>query len=185
MLDEAVFTAGDLMTRDVAVVHPETSLIAAVKLLARRNISGTPVVDDAGTVVGMMTEGDLIRWHEGYTDRQARWLDMLAEGTELAAEFVAGIQEQHRKVKLVMSPGATSVNEDMPARDIARLMYEKNIKRVPVLRNGKLVGIVARSDLVRALARLLEETQARPIELETLDEALRHRREEILHKPRA
>jgi CBS domain-containing protein len=183
MLDEAVYTAGDLMTRDVAVVHPETSLLEAVKVLAERRISGVPVVGDAGTIVGMMSEGDLVRWHEGYTERQARWLDMLAEGTDLAPTFLQGIQEQHRKVKTIMSPGATTVTEDMPARDIARLMYAKNIKRVPVLRDGKLVGIVARSDLVRALAQKLGERPLPVVEPERLDEALRRRREETLHKP--
>ena len=91
MLDEAVFTAADLMTRDVAVVHPETSLLEAVKLMAKRRISGVPVVDDAGSIVGVMSEGDLVRWHEGYTERQARWLDMLADGFELAPEFLHGI----------------------------------------------------------------------------------------------
>ena len=90
MLDEAVFTAGDLMTRDVAVAHPEMSLLDAVKLMAQRHISGMPVLDDAGTIVGMLSEGDLVRWHEGYTERQARWLDMLAEGFDLAPEFVNG-----------------------------------------------------------------------------------------------
>ena len=145
------------MTRDVAVVHPETSLVEAVKLLARQRISGMPVVDDAGAIVGMMSEGDLIRWHEGYTVRQARWLDMLAEGTEIAPAFLKAIQDQHRKVKLVMSVGATTVTEDTLASEIARLMYAKNIKRVPVLRDGKLIGIVARSDLVRALAQKLDE----------------------------
>ena len=157
MLDEAVFTAGDLMTRDVAVVHPETSLLEAVKLLASRKISGVPVLDNESTVVGMLTEGDLVRWHEGYKEQQARWLDMLADGFELAPAFVEGIREQHRKVKNVMTSGVTTVTEEMPARDVAHLMYTKNIKRVPVLRDGKLVGIVARSDLVRALAQKLEE----------------------------
>ena len=147
MLEEAVFTAGDLMTRDVAVVHPETSLLEAVKLLASRRISGVPVVDNESTVVGMLTEGDLVRWHEGYTERQARWLDMLADGFELAPAFVEGIREQHRKVKNVMTLGVTAVTEEIPARDVAHLMFAKNIKRVPVLRDGKLVGIVARSDL--------------------------------------
>jgi CBS domain-containing protein len=145
------------MTRDVAVVHPETSLVEAVKLLARQRISGMPVVDDAGAIVGMMSEGDLIRWHEGYTVRQARWLDMLAEGTEIAPAFLKAIQDHHRKVKSVMSVGATTVTEDTLASEIARLMYAKNIKRVPVLRDGKLIGIVARSDLVRALAQKLDE----------------------------
>jgi CBS domain-containing protein len=157
MLDEAIFNAGDLMTRDVAVVHPETSLLEAVKVMAQRRISGLPVVDDAGAIVGMLSEGDLVRWHEGYTERQARWLDMLAEGFDLAPDFLEGIREQHRKVKFVMSSGATTVTEETPARDIAHLMYANNIKRVPVVRDGKLVGIVARSDLVRALAQKLGE----------------------------
>ena len=182
MLDEAAYTAGDLMTRDVAVVHPDTSLLEAVKLMARRRISGMPVLDDSGAIVGMMSEGDLIRWHEGYTERQARWLDMLAEGTELAPAFLNEIQERHRKIKSVMSAGATTVTEDTLAREIARLMYAKNIKRVPVLRDGKLIGIVARSDLVRALAQKLDEKPAPKIELKTLDEALRHGREAIVHR---
>ena len=184
MLDEAVFTAGDLMTRHVAVVHPEMSLLAAVKLMAARRISGMPVVDDAGTIVGMISEGDLVRWHEGYTERQARWLDMLADGGHLAPAFLEGIHEQRRKVKSVMSPGAMTVSEDTPARDVAHLMYSKNIKRVPVLRDGKLVGIVARSDLVRALAQKLEEKPAAAtIELETLNEALRRGREKPAPRP--
>jgi CBS domain-containing protein len=177
MLDEAIFTAGDLMTRDVAVVHPGTSLLEAVKLMARRRISGMPVIDDIGNVVGMISEGDLVRWHEGYTERQARWLDMLAEGTELAPMFLAGIQEQHLKVKSVMSSGVTAVTEDTPAREVARLMYARNIKRVPVLRNGKLVGIVARSDPVRALAQKLgEKLEASDAPAATLNEALRRKR---------
>jgi CBS domain-containing protein len=173
MLDEAVYTAGDLMTRDVAAVHPETSLLDAVKLMAQRRISGMPVLDDGGNIVGIVSEGDLVRWHEGYTERQARWLDMLAEGFQLAPAFLEGIRDQHRRVKTVMSPGAVTVTEDMPAREVAHLMYQKNIKRVPVVRDGKLVGIVARSDLVRALAAKLEEAPQPPAEVKSLDEALR------------
>ena len=179
MLDEAIFTAGDLMTRDVAVVHPETSLLDAVKLMAQRQISGVPVVDNTGAIVGIMSEGDLVRWHEGYTERQAHWLDMLADGFELAPAFLTGIQEQQRKVKSVMSPGVTTVTEDVPAREVASLMYAKNIKRVPVVRDGKLVGIVARSDLIRALAQRLEEkAEEASMERKTLNEALRQRRQD-------
>src|ERR1700692_1729448 len=108
MLDEAVYTAGDLMTRDVAFVHPETSLLEAVKLMARRKISGMPVVDDAGALVGMISEGDLVRWHEGYSGRQARWLDMLAEGMDLAPAFLKEIQDQHRKGKSIMAGRGTN-----------------------------------------------------------------------------
>jgi len=182
MLDETIFTAGDLMTRDVAVVHPETSLLEAVKLMAQRRISGMPVVDDDGAIVGVMSEGDLVRWHDGYSERQARWLDMLADGFELAPAFLDGTQEQRRKVKTVMSTGVMSVTEDTSAREVANLMHAKNIKRVPVVRDGKLVGIVARSDLIRALSQKLSEmADAATVPRRPLDEALRRRREENSH----
>lgn len=130
-----------------------------------------------------MSEGDLVRWHEGYSERQARWLDMLADGFELAPAFLEGIQEQQRKVRTVMSEGVITVTEETPAREVARLMYGKNIKRVPVVRDGKLVGIIARSDLVRALAQKLSEMSAATTTRRvTVDEALRRRREEDLRK---
>lgn len=157
MLDEALVTARDLMTRDVAVAHPETSLLEAVTLMAKRRISGMPVVDNAGHLVGMLSEGDLVRWHEGHTEQQKHWLEMLAEGTDLADVFIEGIREQRHKVMSVMAKGAITVTEDTPAREIASLMFEKSIKRVPVMRDGTIVGIVARSDLVRALAHKLGE----------------------------
>lgn len=178
MLEEGAFTAGDLMSRDVVVVHPDTSLRDAVNLMARRRISGVPVVDANGAIVGMLSEGDLVRWHEGYTARQAKWLDMLADGFELAPDFLEGIRSEHNKVRSVMSQGATTVTEDMLAREIATLMHTKGIKRVPVVRDGKLVGIVARSDLVRALAQKLGETPTVPLTgAPSVDEALRRRRE--------
>ena len=183
MLEGSVVTAGDLMSRDVAVVHPETSLLDAVKLMATRRISGMPVLDKAGAIVGMLSEGDLVRWREGYSEREARWLDMLADGYELAASFLQELQSEHHKVKSAMAHGATTVAEDTPAHEIAHLMYTQNIKRVPVTRDGKLVGIVARSDLVRALARKLEEQPAVPLtRAASLEEALRRAREEASAK---
>ncbi len=178
MLDEAVVLASDVMNRDVAVVHPETPLLQAVRLMANRGISGMPVVDDTGKVIGMISEGDLVRWHEGHSERQGRWLDMLAEGFELAPSFLEGLRAERHKVKSVMSSGVTAVTEDTSAREIASLMCTKSIKRVPVLRDGKLVGIVARSDLVRALAQKLGEKAPQTFERETVDEALRRRRQE-------
>ena len=70
MLDDAKFLASDIMTRDVAVVHPETTLLAAVKLMASRRITGLPVVGKHGSLVGMMSEADLLRWHEGFSERE-------------------------------------------------------------------------------------------------------------------
>jgi CBS domain-containing protein len=180
MLDEAKFVASDIMTRDVAVVHPESTLLAAVKLMASRKISGLPVVDDHGNLVGMMSEGDLLRWHEGFSEREVRWLDLLAEGHDLAPDFLREIQEQRRKIKALMSPKPVTVAETTPAREIASLMYAHGIKRVPVLRDGRLVGIVSRADLVRALAQKLGEVEPpRPHPI-SLNESLRRAREKAV-----
>ena len=180
MLEQAAFRAGDLMTRDVVVVRPDASLREAVRVMTKRGISGIPVVDVGGSVVGMLTEGDLLRWHEGYTERQAHWLEMLAEGLELAPEFLKGILEQNSKVSTVMSKDVITVTEDMPAREVAHLMYKKNIKRVPVVRDGKLIGILSRSDLIRALAQRLDEMAGDLAggQYVNLNEALRRAREE-------
>jgi len=159
MLDDAKVLASDIMTRDVAVVHPDTTLLAAVKLMASRRISGLPVVDEHGTLIGMMSEGDVLAWHEGFSKREARWFDLLAEGFDLADEFLRHVQEQHRKIKALMSPNPVTVTETTPARAIASLMHAHRIKRVPVVRDGRLVGIVTRTDLVRALAEKLSETE--------------------------
>ena len=122
MLDEASFKASDLMTRDVAVVHPETSLADAVTLMASRHISGVPVVDDGGNVIGMLCEGDLIRWHEQYGERELRWLDLLADGYALAPEFLDVIRDQRRKVRSVMSSqGVITVGEQTPRPGYCRL----------------------------------------------------------------
>jgi CBS domain-containing protein len=181
MLDDAKFLASDIMTRDVAVVHPDTTLLAAVKLMASRRISGLPVVDKHGTLVGMMSEADLLRWHEGFSEREARWLHLLAEGFELAPDFLREVHEQRRKIKALMSFKPITVTESTPAREIASLMHARGIKRVPVLREGKLVGIVTRTDLVRVLAEKLGELEPRhPSHPVSVNEALRRGREEAV-----
>src|ERR1700739_1288291 len=133
MLDDAKFLASDIMTRDVAVVHPETTLLAAVKLVASRRITGLPVVDKHGSLVGMMSEADLLRWHEGFSERQARWLDMLAEGGELSPIFVNAVMLETHKVRSVMTFGAITVSEDTPLREVAALMITKEIEHTPVV----------------------------------------------------
>ena len=180
MLEDGAFTAADLMTRDVATVTPETPLRDAVALMAARHVSGLPVVDTDGALVGMLCEGDLVRWHEGYSQRQARWLDMLADGFALSQDFLEGMRSEQNRVRGVMTPGVVTVTEDMHASRIASLMHDKHIKRVPVVRDGRLVGIVARSDLVRALAmKLSQPTEPATTAATSVDEALRRRREEI------
>lgn len=184
MFDEAKVLANDIMTRDVTAVHPETTLLVAVKLMAARGISGLPVVDERGSVVGMVSEADLLRWHEGFSERETRWLNLLADGFELAPDFLREVHEQHRKIKTLMSPNPITVSETTPAREIASLMHSRGIKRVPVLRGGRLIGIVTRADLVRALAERLGELERPPGQPVGVNEALRLAREEAIAKAR-
>ena len=151
MLEDSPLTAEDVMSRDVKVVHPETPLLTAVKIMADHHISGLVVVDDENRPVGMLTEGDLLRWHGEFTAQQAWWLDHLSEGTDLAPSFMSAIRSEQRKVKKLMTEGTISVFPETSTREIARLFYERKIKRVPVVKDDKLVGLVSRGDLLRAL----------------------------------
>lgn len=186
MLEESAVTAGEVMTPDVVVVHPEDSLAHAVTLMARRRIGGLVVADAAGTIVGMLTEGDLMRWDQSRSEKQAQWLDRLAEGGSLAPSFLGSLRDERHKVKAAMSSAVITASEDTPGREIASLMVSKGIKRIPVLRDGRLVGIVARSDLVRALAERLGQQRDAALEEEawSLDEALKRRREETVPRRR-
>jgi CBS domain-containing protein len=161
MLESTIERAADVMSRDVAVVRPDTSLRTLLRVMADRRISGVPVVDDEGHIVGMVSEGDVIRWHDELDDRSEVWLDSLGEGLDVSPDFVSALRSQHEKVRFIMRTGEiVSVTEDTPAREIEAIMTSRDIKRVPVLRDGRLVGIVARSDLVRLLARTLATREA-------------------------
>ncbi len=157
MLENSALTAADLMTREVITVHPETGLREAALRMVKARISGLPVVDDANRVVGIVSEGDLVRWTEELSPKQAWWLNMLAEGFDLAPEFIEQIRSVHAVVRAAMHTDVITVEESTPARDIARMMSEHHFKRVPVVKDGKLVGIVARADLVKALAQSFEK----------------------------
>ena len=152
MLESSALTAADLMTREVITVHPETPLREAALAMVRARIGGMPVVDSNGELVGIFSEGDLVRWTEDLGERQSWWLNMLADGFDLAPEFLEQVRSEHARVRAVMNKQVVSVSEQTPAREIAKLMAQHSFKRVPVLRDGKLVGIVARADLVRAVA---------------------------------
>jgi CBS domain-containing protein len=152
MLEGSKLTAGDIMTREVVTVSPYTSLRYVAKLLAERRISGVPVVDDDRHVVGIVSENDLLQWSDAPPEKQAWWLNMLAEGFELSPDFLDVVQSEREMVARVMRTDIATAAEDTPLAEIAKLITAKSIKRVPVLRDGTLVGIVSRADLVRALA---------------------------------
>jgi CBS domain-containing protein len=153
MLETSTLTAGDLATRDVVTVHPHTSLLFAAKLMAKNRISGVPVVDEENRVVGMVSEGDLLGWRDEPSEKQAWWLNMLSEGFDLSPDFLDVVKSEREKVRNVMHSDVVTVDEQATAERVAKILIEHGIKRVPVVRDGRLVGIVSRADLVAALAK--------------------------------
>jgi CBS domain-containing protein len=146
--------AGDVMTTSVVSVGLETPTREVAKLLLERNISAVPVVDAGGAPVGMVTESDIIKREiDRRAPRRIWWLEMLAEGEDLAAEFVGYLKAADRPVREVMAAPVITVAEDTPVQTVAETLLKHRIKRVPVVRNGRIVGIVSRADLLRALAR--------------------------------
>ena len=146
--------AATIMTTKVITAAPDDTVARVARLLATHHISAVPVCDAEGRVVGMLSEGDLMRPFSTETEkRRAWWLRMLAEGTELAPEFLDYVRQDQRRARDLMVTPVITAEEQTPAREIADLMMQHHIKRVPIVRDGKLVGIVARADLVRAIAR--------------------------------
>lgn len=142
--------ARDVMTTEVVAVHPDAPVAEIARLLLERRISAVPVADADGTLVGMVSEGDLIGRAE--PERQIRsdwWLDLLA-GTEAAPAPLPEIRD--RVARQVMSSPVVTVTEETELSEIAHLLAQYGIKRVPVMRRDRIVGIVSRADLLRGLA---------------------------------
>jgi CBS domain-containing protein len=141
--------AMDVMVRDVVTVRPDDDVAEAIKLLMVNDISALPVVDVSGTVVGVLSEADLMHRPEIGTEKHLpRWLEAIMPASGLAHDFA---KAHGRKVAEVMSDTVISAAEETPLGEVATLLEKHRIKRLPVLRDGKLVGIVSRADLVRAL----------------------------------
>ena len=150
--------AVDVMTTEIISVGPDTSVQALAALLSERGISGVPVVDAENRVVGIVSEGDVLHRVETGTERRLErrtrgrrswWLDAVASDRELARDYV---KSHARTVRDIMTRDVVSISDTAELADIAMLLETKRIKRVPVVRDGKLVGIVSRANLVRALA---------------------------------
>lgn len=140
------------MTRHVIAVSPETRISEIARILATNAISAVPVVEHDGQVVGMVSEGDLLgKKQAAHEQRRDWWLTMLAEGEALNPEFLATLHDPEMTAQDLMSRLVVTVGEDASVAEIAQLLTRYRIKRVPVLRDGKIVGIVSRADLLRAL----------------------------------
>jgi CBS domain-containing protein len=143
----------DVMVRDVVTVHPETDVAEAIRLLTEHDVSALPVVDSAGNLVGVLGEADLIHRVEiGTEKRRPWWQEAVTGASTLATDFA---KSHGKKVGEIMTSAVISVSEDTLLSEIATLLERKGIKRVPVVTNGKLVGIVSRSNLIQALASVV------------------------------
>jgi CBS domain-containing protein len=149
--------AKDVMTADVLTVTEDASVLEAIRLMLQRRISGLPVVDASGTPVGMVTEGDLLRRAEIGTERHhARWIEFLAGPGRGADEYA---HAHGRKVRDVMTREVHTVPEHAALNDALDSMERYHVKRVPVMRGRRMIGIVTRSNLLRAIAGLARATR--------------------------
>jgi CBS domain-containing protein len=147
--------AHQIMTRPVISVTPETTIADAANTMLQKHVSGLPVVDAAGKLVGIISEGDFIRRSEIGTQRKrGRFLKFILGPGQQAADFV---HEHGRKIAEIMTPEPLTIGEDTPLEEIVRLMEKNGVKRLPVTRGDKIVGIVSRANLLQAVASLARE----------------------------
>ena len=147
--------AHQIMTRSVITIAPDATILEAANTMLRHHVSGLPVVDAAGKLVGIVSEGDFIRRSEIGTQRKrGRWLKFLLGAGAAATDYV---HEHGRKVSDVMTSEPITVTEDATLEDIVNAMETNDVKRLPVMRGDKLVGIVSRANLLQAVASLARE----------------------------
>ena len=140
--------AADVMVRDVVTIGPEESVARAARLMTENDVSALPVVDADGRLVGIISEADLLRREEIDTATHCpRWVETMTPATTLAAEFFA--KSHGKRVADLMSEKVISVGEDASLNEIAAILERNRIKRVPVVRDNELVGIVSRANLIQ------------------------------------
>jgi len=145
----------EVMTTGVATVHADASISEAIGIMGQQHVSGLPVLDANEALVGMLTEGDLLRRVETGTEthRRAGWLDIVLGSGREAVDYV---RTHSRHVEDLMTRDVVTATEDTPLDAVVALMEKRHVKRLPITRDGKLVGILSRADLVRALGRTLQ-----------------------------
>ncbi len=142
--------ATDVMVRNVVTIGPDATVAAAAELMAKYDVSALPVVDTQNEIVGIISEADLIRREEiGTQADHPWWIEAMIPATTLAAEFA---KSHGRRVNEVMSREVITATEDTPLARIASILEYHRIKRVPIVRDNKLIGIVSRANLIQALA---------------------------------
>ena len=144
--------ARDVMTRNVISVGPDATVLQVARLMLQHRISGLPVVDASGALVGIISEGDFLRRRETATEhRRSRWLEFLMGPGKLASEYA---HSHGARVTEVMTEDVEAVGEDADLEEVVELMERRRIKRVPVMRAGRMVGILTRSNLMHAMVSI-------------------------------
>jgi len=162
--------ASDVMSSKVITVKPDTTVQEIANILLSNRISAVPVVDDAGALVGIVSEGDLLHRVEAGTERHySWWLKLVSNSEVIARDFV---KSHATRAGDVMTRHVITASPDLPLGDLASLLERHRIKRVPIVDNGKLVGIVSRANLLQALAALRRDI---PVEAKVEDATLRER----------
>jgi CBS domain-containing protein len=147
--------AKDVLTPRVISVAPDASISAAASLMLKSKISGLPVIDGSGNLVGIVSEGDFLRRTEiGTQRRRARWIEFLIGPGRLADEYS---RSSGRSISDIMTHDVHTVNLDASLEDIVGIMERHHVKRVPVVEGEKVVGIVTRANLLHALASIADE----------------------------
>jgi len=158
--------ARDIMVSPVITVKPSHSVHDVANVFLEHRISAAPVVDDSGTLVGIISEGDLLRRSETSTERdRMSWLRLFTAGEVLAEEY---LKAHARRAADVMTKRVVTATPDTPLKDVATLLERNSIKRIPIVSAGRLVGIVSRSNLVQALA-----TAPKGLDIHLSDAAIR------------
>jgi CBS domain-containing protein len=146
--------AHQIMTKPVITVSPDATIVEAANIMLQRHVSGLPVVED-DELVGIVSEGDFIRRSEiGTQHKRGRWLRFILGPGQSASDFV---HEHGRRVFEVMTKDPLTITEDTALAEIVNMMEKNNVKRLPVVRDGTLVGIVSRANLLQAVASLARE----------------------------
>ena len=142
--------ASDVMVRAVVTVSPDTTVEALARLMINLRIGGVPVLEKDGVLVGIVSEGDLLRRVEIETERhRPRWSEQFSSNSQRATEY---IKSHARRVRDIMTREVFTVDAAATLGEIADLLEARKIKRVPVVHDGTVVGIVSRADLLKVLA---------------------------------
>jgi CBS domain-containing protein len=164
--------ASDVMVSPVVTVKPSASVKEVAKIFLERRISAVPAVDDQGKLVGIVSEGDLMHRAEAGTERKHSWWLWGLIGYEtLASEYV---KAHARKVADVMTRHVITATPDTPLHEIATLLEKNAIKRVPIVKDGKVVGVVSRANLIQAVASAHDEAENPPSDSAIRDKLLAH-----------